>query len=255
MNKDKAIVIFSGGPDSTAAALWAINQGYEVELLTFQFKNEDSYGEIKASMDIAQALKLKHKIVDFKSPLHMFTHRIRPMMHSGIREKESEEQASPYLLPYGSGIILSFASSYAIDAGIKNIVWGATRDDRKDNPSYSVDFATELASLISKTTGKSITIHTPLHAKHKYQVVGSVIDQSDLFHKTWTCIEEGPTQCGKCVACITRRLAVDIAKKKDLTPYISPTYNSSLSAQDIQDIPSMSQEDRDELLGDIKKTC
>jgi 7-cyano-7-deazaguanine synthase len=253
--KDKAIVIFSGGPDSTAATLWAIDQGFDVELLTFQFFNAESYGEISASIDIARALKLPHKIVDFKSPLHLFRKDIRPMMHAGIREKDPENTAEPYLLPYGSGILLSYTASYAIDKGVKNIVWGATKDDQKDNPSYGDSFANDLADLISKTTGRSVLIHTPLSGKHKFEVITDLNEKSKLFDKTWTCIEEGPIQCGKCVACITRRVAVEISGIKDNTPYVTSSYENPLSSEQMANIRSMSESDRVALLSDMKKTC
>ncbi len=44
MTNQKAIVIFSGGPDSTAAAKYALERGLNVELLTFQFDTDQQYG-------------------------------------------------------------------------------------------------------------------------------------------------------------------------------------------------------------------
>ena len=70
---NKAIVVFSGGPDSTAAALWAQQSGYDVELVTFQFRNAEQYGELKASFKVAEIMGLKHTIFDFRSPMQHFS--------------------------------------------------------------------------------------------------------------------------------------------------------------------------------------
>ena len=73
-----AIVIFSGGPDSTAAAYWAINEGYEVELLTFRFADNGSQnGELHSAKEVSKELDLQHNFIDFTSPLHQFSSQSR----------------------------------------------------------------------------------------------------------------------------------------------------------------------------------
>lgn len=95
----KAIVIFSGGPDSTAAALWAMVHGYEVELVTFQFRNEAQYGELGSAMRVAHLLNLPHTIIDYKSPMNVFSTNMHILMHAGVPPLK-DDKSKPYLMPY-----------------------------------------------------------------------------------------------------------------------------------------------------------
>src|SRR5690348_3274490 len=90
MDKQPAVLVFSGGPDSTAAAIWAVSNGFDVSLLTFQFRGADQQGEIFAAQTVARALGLPICIIDFKGPMLAFRSGIHPMMHAGIRDESRE---------------------------------------------------------------------------------------------------------------------------------------------------------------------
>src|SRR5438132_14429035 len=112
----QAIVVFSGGPDSLAAALWAQQQEYELWLLTFEFKLAGQYGEIAAAIILAKMLKLKHDIVDFKSPLLSFAPNVHPLMHAGT--ETTTDHSQDHRMEFGAGMILSTACAFAIYNGV-----------------------------------------------------------------------------------------------------------------------------------------
>ncbi|WP_281503805.1 7-cyano-7-deazaguanine synthase [Arenibacter sp. F26102] len=62
----KSLVLFSGGPDSTAVLLWALRNDLDPELLTFRFFDNWQNGELKSAMNIANEMDITHTIVDLK---------------------------------------------------------------------------------------------------------------------------------------------------------------------------------------------
>lgn len=215
-----AVVVFSGGPDSTASALWAAANNINVELLTFQYKGAEQYGEIRSSIIIAQLLKMKHTIIDFKSTMASFSPMAHIMMHAGTPEGNSKSESS-HLMPFGAGMVLSIAANYAVYNSINTMIWGATKDDGYDNNyQYRKEFADDLAFLISKAIGSTFEIITPFNDLHKHQVMRAhFIGREQIFSNTWSCKKGLSEQSGDCEASIARRVAAQLAGLNDLTVY------------------------------------
>jgi 7-cyano-7-deazaguanine synthase len=250
----KAIVIFSGGPDSTAAALWAMSKGFEIELLTFQFKYKAQYGELRSACEVAKALNVPHTIIDFKSPLGVFPQKVVILMHAGTPKYDTKADESS-LLPYGAGIILSVASSYALtQIGVETVIWGATRSDAVENDDYTQEFADKLAELISYSTKRKLQIEVPFSDKNKYQLLEEFNGKEELFAMTWSCKEESDYACGTCKACIARRLASQLANIKDLSNYINKVWVNPLSTAQLGAFGTMSIDERHTMLSDIEKS-
>ncbi len=219
----KATVIFSGGPDSTAATLWALAEGYQVDLLTFQFSRIRQYGELKSAMDIAGLLKLPHTIFDVTSSMNYFSPFARPMMHAGIGHGDALSKEE-HLMRFGAGWILSTAANYTLYKGHNIIIWGATKDDlASGNYQYSASFASDLATLITHAVGSSFSVLVPFASKHKYEIIGEYfVGKEDLFAATWSCTKGGAIQSGDCAASIGRRVAAHLAGLEDRTNYAVP---------------------------------
>ncbi len=237
------VVIFSGGPDSTAAAVWAAREGYDVELLTFQYRGTPQYGEIHAAMNAAKALGMKHTIVDFKSPMHCFPSPIRIMMHAGTRTGMSGE-AKPHRLPFGAGMFLSVAGAYASYYKKYEMIWGATKDDAgSGRADYTAAFASSIAKSISMCTPEPFSIRTPFEKKHKFEVTKSFEGAPDLFAHTWSCSEEVPVQCGTCPACAARRISADLAGIEDRTIYSSMEFKNPFTEEQRRNPASIPEAD------------
>ena len=66
MKKEKAVVVFSGGQDSTTCLFWALKQFEEVEAVTFDYDQRHRL-EIECAQNIAAELGVKHHILDMTS--------------------------------------------------------------------------------------------------------------------------------------------------------------------------------------------
>jgi len=237
-----AVVIFSGGPDSTAATLWAIEKGFDTELLTFQFAGQKQYGEIFAAMVIARLLNRPHTILDFKSPLDSFSPMMRIMMHAGT-PKLGIDKSKPHLMPFGSGVILATASSFAIYNGIYHLIWGATKDDGLDNNEYTQEFANRFASLVSHSLGMEFKITVPFGETHKPLVMRQFSERGELFASTWSCKISSVTQCGECIACVARRASVELAGINDTTQYANMNFALPFALSEMSDISEFTEDD------------
>ncbi len=249
---NKVIVIFSGGPDSTAAAQWAVSKGYPVELLTFQFTNGRSQdGELHSAKEVSKELGLQHTILDFSSPMHLFSSQSRVLMHIGIPKSIEKNKDKPHLLSFGSGMVLSTVACYAIYNEVDTVIWGATKDDGYLNKDYTQNFATSFANLISEVSNTEFKIIVPFSEKHKYEVLSNYRGQENLFAKTFSClfpIED--EQCGICKACITRRVSAELANLKDYTRYINKKFKNPLSEDEINNPEKLTDDDFEKIINE-----
>ena len=141
-------------------------------------------------------------------------------MHAGDDERGGERS----LLPFGAGVVLSFAAAYALQTGTSRVVWGATKDDAGGSPHYTAEFGTRFGDLV----GEGFELKVPLAEKHKPEVFQTFRDKRDLFARTWSCKVGSTTQCGSCEACTARRLAAEIAGVSDETTYEREAFDPSL---------------------------
>lgn len=245
-----AVVIFSGGPDSTAAALWALEQGCKVKLLTYQFNGHEQNGELNSAMQIAKTLKLPHSIIDFKSPMSVFSSDVRVLMHADTTQ--TKDKTKPHRMEFGAGMILSTSAAYANYHGFDSVIWGANKDDVIGGKyEYTQDFANNLATLVSRCTGSSFDIAVPFAEKHKYQLFKAFRGKEDLFAETWSAKSGGYIQDGKTRACIARRLAAKLAGLNDLTLYTHNSYDfeNKLTKEQMKDFSKISDEEFGLLFG------
>lgn len=175
-------------------------------------------------------------------------------MHAGTPKYDAKSDESS-LMPYGAGIILSVASSYALtQSGVETVIWGATRSDAVENSDYTQEFADKLADLISYSTKRNLKIEVPFSSKNKYQLLEEFKGKEELFALTWSCKEESTRACGVCKACIARRLASQLANIKDTTPYTNPNWVNPLTATQLGTFGTMTIDERHELLSKIEKS-
>lgn len=239
----KAIVVFSGGPDSLAAALWASAKKYEPWLVTFQFKQREQNGELLASMLLAKLLGWPQEIIDFKSPMLSFEPTVHVLMHAGT--KTTADRTQHHRMEFGAGMVMATACTFAVYNQVDDVVWGATKDDVFGGRfEYSQEFADSFASLVSSTTGKPFRIHVPFASKSKHQVLAEFAGKEDLFAQSWSCKIGGNIQCGTCTACVARRVAAQAARVKDMTTYHEQEFKNPFTEAQITSLDSLSDEDR-----------
>ncbi|MFJ7850201.1 7-cyano-7-deazaguanine synthase QueC [Peribacillus sp. NPDC097224] len=210
MKKEKAVVVFSGGQDSTTCLFWAMKRFSEVEAVTFDYNQRHSL-EIDCARNIAKELDIPHHVLDMS-----LLNQLAPnaLTRSDIAVADGEEGELPSTFVPGRNLLfLSFAGVLASQIGAKHIVTGVCETDFSGYPDCRDVFIKSLNVTLNLSMDQSFVIDTPLMWLNKEET-WEMADQLGAFdfvrEKTLTCyngiIADG---CGECPACKLRKKGLD----------------------------------------------
>lgn len=209
MKKEKAVVVFSGGQDSTTCLFWAIEQFAEVEAVTFNY-NQRHKLEIDCAAEIAKELGIKHTVLDMS-----LLNQLAPnALTRTDMEITHEEGKLPSTFVDGRNLLfLSFAAVLAKQVGARHIVTGVCETDFSGYPDCRDVFVKSLNVTLNLSMDYPFVIHTPLMWIDKAET-WKLSDELGAFEfvreKTLTCyngiIGDG---CGECPACQLRKAGLD----------------------------------------------
>ncbi|KPB03995.1 7-cyano-7-deazaguanine synthase QueC [Bacillus sp. CHD6a] len=207
--QEKAMVVFSGGQDSTTCLIWALKEFDEVEAVTFHYGQRHEL-EIECAKNIAKELGVKHRILDM-SLLGQLTPNALTRDDIEIEEKDGE---LPSTFVDGRNLLfLSFASVAAKQIGARHIVTGVCETDFSGYPDCRDVFIKSMNVTLNLSMDYPFVIHTPLMWLNKEETWELADDLNSLDFvrtKTLTCyngvIADG---CGECPACKLRKRGLD----------------------------------------------
>lgn len=205
MKHEKAVVVFSGGQDSTTCLFWALKNFKEVEVVTFDYGQRHAL-EIECAKQIAQELNVRHHILNM-SLLNQLAPNALTRDDIEIQEGVAGELPSTFV-PGRNLVFLSFAGILASQIGARHIVTGVCETDFSGYPDCRDAFVKSLNVTLNLSMDTSFVIHTPLMWINKAET-WALADQLGAFdfvrQKTLTCyngiIADG---CGECPACKLR---------------------------------------------------
>lgn len=206
LRDEKAIVVFSGGQDSTTCLFWALETFKEVEVVTFNY-NQRHKEEIECAKRIAEELQVKHYLLD----MHLLN-QLAPnaLTRDDIEIKEGVDGELPSTFVPGRNLIfLSFAAVLASQVNAKHIITGVCETDFSGYPDCRDAFIKSLNVTINLSMDREFVIHTPLmwlDKKETWKLADDLGALEFVREKTLTCYEgiigDG---CGECPACKLRR--------------------------------------------------
>ncbi|RST58561.1 7-cyano-7-deazaguanine synthase QueC [Siminovitchia terrae] len=206
LKDEKAIVVFSGGQDSTTCLFWALKTFKEVEVVTFNY-NQRHKNEIECAKTIAEELNVRHHLLDMQ-----LLNQLAPnaLTRNDIEIKDGGEGELPSTFVPGRNLIfLSFAAVLASQVNAKHIITGVSETDFSGYPDCRDAFIKSLNVSINLSMDKQFVIHTPLMWLDKEET-WKLADELNVLEyirtKTLTCYEgvigDG---CGVCPACKLRK--------------------------------------------------
>lgn len=212
----KAIVVFSGGQDSTTCLFWALKNYDEVEAVTFYYKQRHS-DEVRVSENIAKDIGVKHKVIDV-SVINDLTQNA--LTDGDINIDIDNETGLPNTFVPGRNVLfLTLASIVAYQTKADTIVTGVCETDYSGYPDCRNEFVGALNGAINLGLDKHIDIQTPLMWLDKAETWAMAHELGQLEYvvkNTLTCYNGVIGQgCGECPACKLRRKGLaDFARKK-----------------------------------------
>ena len=156
---DSAVVLFSGGQDSTTCLFWALEHCDEVRALGFDYgQNHDV--EVKQARKIASEAEVSYDRIDMQGTLEgsALTEHEKDM--SAEHEKDEDLPAS--FVPGRNALFLSTAASYAYNRDIRDLVGGMCQTDYSGYPDCRRVFIDSMETSLSLAMDVDVRIHTPL---------------------------------------------------------------------------------------------
>ncbi|MFD3536066.1 7-cyano-7-deazaguanine synthase QueC [Streptomyces sp. NPDC058664] len=226
-----AIVLLSGGLDSTTVLAIAKEQGFTPYALSFRYGQRHSI-ELEAAQRVAQAQGVaRHVIADID--LRVFggsalTSDIEVPKHETLEDVEEGGVPITYV-PARNTIFLSFALAFAETVGASDIFTGVTAVDYSGypdcRPEYMEAFATmaNLATRAGVEGTSKMTLHSPLIALSKAGIVREGLRLGVDYSLTSSCYDpdEQGRACGRCDTCLMRLKGFAEAGVKDPVRYQS----------------------------------
>lgn len=213
MIQEKAVIVFSGGQDSTTCLLWALTQYQEVYTVTFDY-GQRHIEEIKCAKEIAEKLNVPFKVLDMKL-INQLSANALTRSDIPVTEGTDGELPSTFV-PGRNHLFLSFAAVYAQSIGARHIITGVCETDFSGYPDCRDVFVKALNVSINLAMDTSLEFHTPLMWLNKAETwkLADELGSLDFVRvNTLTCYEgvrgDG---CGECPACVLRM--------KGLTTYL-----------------------------------
>ena len=210
----KALVLFSGGVDSTTCLGIAVNKYGADEVLALSlYYGQKHSRELEAARKIAARYGVKHKELDLAlifadsdcSLLSGSTEDIPKESYAEQLKKTDGKPVSTYV-PFRNGLFLASAASIALSNGCTEIYYGAHSDDAAGNayPDCSSDFNDAINRAIYLGSGEELHVVAPFIGMNKAQVIAEGLKLSVPYELTWSCYEGGDKPCGACGTCRDR---------------------------------------------------
>lgn len=213
----KAVVLLSGGIDSTVALYKAKHRGFEPHALTIDYGQKNGYIEIPRAREIAISLRVHWSSVKIDLPniidSEMFTGSYGNIEKNRDLE-DMEDKNTPLLsyIPARNLILISVAVSYAEYIDASDIFVGLYSE--APYPDANVKFVTAMERVANKATylgksGRRLKIHT-FGRRSKLEVLLEGVSLGVDLANTFSCYAPtGNSPCGVCDACVIRREAFD----------------------------------------------
>ncbi len=217
--KEKALVLFSGGVDSTTCLGLALERfGKEnVEVLSISY-GQKHHKEMECAAKVLEYYGIKGQNIDLTemftySDCSLLSHSKQEISKSSYDEQLKDREGSPVTtyVPFRNGLFLSAAASIGLSKGCSYLYYGAHRDDAAGNayPDCSEVFYNAMNEAIREGSGHQIRLEAPFINKNKAQVVAEGLRLKVPYELTWSCYEGGENPCGTCGTCIDRRRAFE----------------------------------------------
>jgi 7-cyano-7-deazaguanine synthase len=224
----RAVVLLSGGVDSTTLLAVAACQGYEAYALTFRY-GQRHHLEIEAARRLAVRLNAaRHVVLDVDLRVFGGSALTADLPVPKGRAPDEIARGIPVTyVPARNTIFLSFALAWAEVLGANDIFIGVNALDYSGYPDCRPEYIAafqRLANLATKAGVESrqpLRIHTPLIHLSKAQIIQRGLELGVDYALTVSCYDPDPTgtACGQCDSCTLRRKGFSEAGVPDPVPY------------------------------------
>lgn len=215
-NED-ALVLFSGGQDSTTCLFWAKENFRRVSAVCFSYGQRHAQ-EIEIARHIAQLADVPFQLLDASIISHLAPNSLTDKSILMDQEKPTDAYPNTFV-PGRNMLFLTFAAVIAYAKNIKHLVTGVSEADYSGYPDCRDTFIRSVNTTLNLAMDKQFVVHTPLMWRDKSDI-WQLADELGVFdivrNETLTCYNGIKAKgCGHCPACTLRSKGLAQYLKKE----------------------------------------
>lgn len=199
----RAVVILSGGMDSTTLLYDVKNQGFETFAISFIYGQKHSK-EVEFAKKTCSVLSVPHKAVDIS-----FFGQLAPsaLTTSGWEIPEgyyTDSSMKQTVVPNRNMVLISISAAYAISLGAKKLFYGAHAGDHPIYPDCRKEFVEAMKKALYLADYIGLELEAPYVDMKKEDILKRGLELGVDYSLTWSCYKGGEKACGKCGTCTER---------------------------------------------------
>ena len=228
----KAIVVYSGGLDSTVLLHHLHKGGHEVAAFSVNYGQRHSR-ELDFAAKNCAALGIEHRTADLSHLVDLVGGSSLTDPNIAVPEGHYEQDTMKQtVVPNRNMILLSLAAAWAISRRADCVAYAAHAGDHAIYPDCRESFTQALDAAIRLADWHEVGLHRPFVGLTKGDIVKCGHELEIDFTQTWSCYQGGELHCGRCGTCIERREAFHLAEVEDPTTYApnAPTVEAMIAS-------------------------
>lgn len=222
-NNNKAIVVCSGGLDSTVALTEAINRfGKDnVTLLHYKYHCNAEPKEVEAVKNISKEMGVELVLM----PIDIFGGIITesPILNTegSVQEYDKGVEFAYEWVPARNLVMMALAIAYSEAKGFGYIYLGNNLEEAGAYPDNEMEFMRKIQEIMPNAVrdGYSLDVVQPVGNLMKHEIVQRGLDIGAPLHLTWSCYKANKKHCGVCGPCRMRRVAFQMAGRDEVIEY------------------------------------
>lgn len=207
----KAVVLLSGGVDSTVCLALVQKNSSKVLALTVDYGQRHWRQEVSAARKVIQFYPgVSHEIISFSSStknLFKGSSLIDPELSIPQVSYSEIPGVSSVYVPFRNGVLVTLAAAVAYSRGYDEVYFGAHAGDQPAYPDAASDFIEAIGRAVFLGTGCRVTLRAPLIPMTKVEIVRLGLTLGAPLELTWSCYLGGNEPCGVCPTCRERLAA------------------------------------------------
>lgn len=227
-NNKKAVILLSGGLDSSTISAIAVNEGYDVYALSFSYGQRHNVELEYSKKQAMESGAIEHKIINIDSDA--FAGSALTDANIDVPKDRNDEVISSEIpvtyVPARNTIFLSYALGYAEVIGSSDIFIGVNAVDYSGYPDCRKEFIDSFQAMANLATkagveGEKMKVHTPLIDLTKAEIIKLGIKLGVDYSKSLSCYDPVHDRaCGHCDSCKLRLAGFKAAGMEDPFPYV-----------------------------------
>ena len=218
--KSRAVVLLSGGMDSSVCAALAVRE-HEAAAVHVSYGQRTQERERQSFLAICQRLKIHDRLMVHNEAFRAIGGSALTDESIAVPDAEDIGRDIPVTyVPFRNAHFLAVAVSWAEVLGAEKVYIGAVEADSSGYPDCRPAYYKAFNEVVKTGTRNGrIEILTPLIAMRKAEIVRLGLELGAPFDLTWSCYSREDEACGVCDSCVLRLRAFEAAGVRDPIPY------------------------------------